>query len=130
MALTLNGPTPLLEVFDLPSSIAFYRDILGFEMVSGGDTWWCMLKRGNATLMLNTAYEQDERPLAPDSGRVRGHGDLSLYFEADPDEAYALLLSKGWAATAPVEKSYGFRQVTTRDPDGFQLCFMWPSQKL
>ena len=129
MARSLDGLTPLLEVFDLPTSLAFYRNVLGFDMVSGDDTWWCMLKLGNATLMLNTAYEQEERPLIPEPQQVRGHGDLSLYFDTNPDEVYALLQSKGWQVTAPVEKSYGFRQVTTHDPDGFQLCFIRPSSR-
>jgi hypothetical protein len=32
MAITIAGLTPLLEVFDLPTSIAFYRDVLGFDL--------------------------------------------------------------------------------------------------
>lgn len=63
MALSLDGPTPLLQVFDLPTSLAFHCDVRGFQLVSGDDTWWCMLKLGANTLMLNTAYEEDQRPL-------------------------------------------------------------------
>jgi glyoxylase I family protein len=95
MAITISELTPLLEVFDLPASIAFYRDVLGFELVSGDDSWWCMLRLGEATLMLNTAYENDERPPAPEPARVRGHDDTSLYFSSpDPDQVYALLREK------------------------------------
>jgi glyoxylase I family protein len=128
MAITVRGLTPLLEVFDLPTSIAFYRDVLGFELVSGGESWWCMLKLGEATLMLNTAYEEHERPPAPEPARVRGHADTSLYFLApDPDEVYAHLREKGWSVTEPATTSYGMRQVSTRDPDGFQLFFLCPT---
>jgi catechol 2,3-dioxygenase-like lactoylglutathione lyase family enzyme len=35
MAIAISGLAPLLEVFDLLTSIAFYRDVLGFELVSG-----------------------------------------------------------------------------------------------
>lgn len=70
MALSLDGPTPLLQVFDLPTSCAFYCDVLGFELVSGDDTWWGMLKLGANTLMLNTAYEEDQRPAAAEVRRV------------------------------------------------------------
>ena len=28
------GLTPLIQVFDMPASLAFYRDKLGFEVVS------------------------------------------------------------------------------------------------
>jgi glyoxylase I family protein len=128
MAITIRELAPLLEVFDLPASITFYRDVLGFELVSGDESWWCMLKLGEATLMLNTAYERDERPSAPEPARVRGHADTSLYFSSpDPDEVYAHLRKKGWTVTEPVVTSYGMRQVSTKDPDGFQLFFICPA---
>ena len=34
MAIEIRGMTPLLQVFDMPTSIAFYRDVLGFDLVS------------------------------------------------------------------------------------------------
>ncbi|HWT04319.1 MAG TPA: VOC family protein [Xanthomonadales bacterium] len=126
MAITLGGVTPLLEVFDLPAAVAFYRDVLGFALVSGDESWWCMLRLGESTLMLNTAYEPDRRPPEREPERVRGHGDTSLYFEADPDAVYAHLRERGWPATEPADTSYGMRQVSTKDPDGFQLCFIQP----
>jgi glyoxylase I family protein len=128
MAITVGGVTPLLEVFDLPASVAFYRDVLGFEMISGDDKWWCMLRLGEATIMLNTAYEDDERPPAPDARRARGHGDTSLYFSApDPDAVYAHIKEKGWHVKAPEVTSYGMKVCSTRDPDGFQLLFICPA---
>lgn len=33
MALDIHGIAPLLQVFDMPTSIHFYRDVLGFEIV-------------------------------------------------------------------------------------------------
>ena len=33
MAFELRGLCPLLQVFDMPASLVFYRDILGFELV-------------------------------------------------------------------------------------------------
>lgn len=60
---------------------------------------------------------------------MQGHGDVSLYFSVEPDEAYAYLRGRGWEATVPVETSYGFRQVSTKDPDGFHLCFHHPSKR-
>lgn len=47
MSLIIKGMAPLLQVFDMPTSIRFYRDVLGFEVVSdaggGDDTDWCLL---------------------------------------------------------------------------------------
>ena len=32
MAIEIRGMAPLLQVFDMPTSIAFYRDVLGFQV--------------------------------------------------------------------------------------------------
>jgi uncharacterized glyoxalase superfamily protein PhnB len=86
-----------------------------------------MLKLGEATLMLNTAYEKDQRPPVPDPARVRGHGDAELYFGTpDPDAVYAQFQEKGWPAKEPKNMHCGMRQVSTKDPDGFRLHFICP----
>src|ERR1700737_765430 len=121
MALTVRGLVPLLEVFDLPKAVAFYRDMLGFELVAGYEAWWCILQSGETTLMLNTAYENGERPPEPEPQRLGAHADTPLYFSSpDPDAVYEHLRAKGWPVTAPEVTSYGMRQVSTKDPDGFQ----------
>ena len=33
MALDIHGIVPLLQVFDMPVSVHFYRDVLGFDLV-------------------------------------------------------------------------------------------------
>lgn len=33
MTITVRGLCPLLQVFDMPTSLRFYRDILGFSVV-------------------------------------------------------------------------------------------------
>ena len=87
MAIMISGLVPLLEVFDLPTSIAFYRDVLGFELISGDESWWCMLKLGEATLMLNTPYEDHERPGVPEPSRVCGQDPdgFQLFFLCPSD---------------------------------------------
>jgi glyoxylase I family protein len=128
MALTVGGLTPMLEVYDLPRSLAFYRDVLGAELTMGDDSWWCMLRIGEAQIMLNTAYEDDERPPMPEPRRVRAHADTSLYFSTlDPYAVYANFRQKQWPATEPSLTSYGMLEVTAQDPDGFQLVFLRPA---
>lgn len=34
MPLKIGDPCPMLQVFDMPVSIAFYRDLLGFTVAS------------------------------------------------------------------------------------------------
>lgn len=132
MSFANSSLTPLLQVYDMPASIAFYRDVLGFDVVStsspDNDFFWAMLKRGGATLMLNTAYDDDQRPPAPDAARTSAHADPTLFFSCDDVEAiHAHLRAKGWPAQEPVTTHYGRRQVYTTDPDGFALCFQHPA---
>ena len=135
MAMDLIGLTPLLQVYDMPTSIRFYRDLLGFEVietspVTGPDFFhWAMLRLGGATLMLNTAYEFDyERPVPPDAGRVVGHNDTGLYFGcSNLEEAYVELQEKGVTVTSPKQAPYGMLQMPVRDPDGYFLCFQAPT---
>jgi uncharacterized glyoxalase superfamily protein PhnB len=121
----LEPAVPLLQVFDMQRSLKFYRDVLGFETVQQTDhDWWAMIRLGSATLMLNTAYEDNARPPVPDPQRVLGHKDVSLYFDFDDlDALYAHLKANGCDVRPPADTSYGLRQLNVTDPDGYELCF-------
>lgn len=134
MTYRLEGATTLLEVFDVPTSIRFYREVLGFEVVmasgEGDDVGWALLRRDDAELMLNTAYEtNDERPPAPDGARVAAHGDTTIFFGCrDVDAAYAELVDRGFELDAPVVRDYGMKQLYLHDPDGYGICFQWSAK--
>lgn len=130
MALKVEGVCTLLEIFDMPKSIAFYRDVLGFEIITasqpGNEFDWVLLRLDDAELMLNTAYEVHERPAAPDPTRVAAHGDTALFFGcSDLDAAYTYLRSRGLDVNEPVIRDYGMKQLYLKDPDGYGLCFQW-----
>ncbi len=135
MAIDVRGLTPLIQVYDMPTSIHFYRDVLDFEVVStspvlGEDRFhWALLRLGHAELMLNTAYEFDsERPAEPDHARTAVHNDTGLFFGCpDVDAAYEELRGKVSAVRKPVVTEYGMKQMYLRDPDGYTLCFQWPA---
>jgi glyoxylase I family protein len=135
MALDVRGATTLLGVYDMPASVRFYRDLLGFEIVShsphrGGDQdrfHWCWLRLGGANVMLNTNYESDEeRPVPPDMRRHTAHQDTTIYMGCpDVDAAYEELRAKGVEVEKPTVAPYGMKQMYLRDPDGYGLCFQW-----
>ena len=134
MPIKLSGLTPLIGVFDMRTSVAFYRDLIGFEIIMqsrpGEQFDWALLQRGSALLMLNTNYEADDRPAARDQKRDAAHGDTTLYFDCpDLDEAYEYLRSKGVAVKKPVIRDYGMRQLSLTDPDGYGLCFQHPVKR-
>ena len=132
MGIEIRGMAPLLQVFDMPTSIRFYRDVLGFEVVGtsepGDDCDWALLSHHGVQIMLNTAYERDARPPAPDPARIAAHDDTALFFGLeDLDGAYAYLLSKNVDAERPKVAPYGMKQLYLKDPDGYGLCFQWPA---
>lgn len=115
----------------MPASIAFYRDTLGFNVLSpvpeNDQCDWALLGLHESELMLNTAYEADDRPPVPDPVRIAGHGDMTLFFDCeDVDEAYSYLRSKGVETNPPVNRDYGMRQLYFNDPDGYEICFQHP----
>lgn len=124
--------SPLLQVFDMPSTLRFYRDILGFEVVAtssdSDNADWVWLRRGDVDLMMNTAYEADARPAAPDLRRTDVHSDTGLFFACPSlDEAYDHLKTHGVRVEPPTTAPYGMRQLYVTDPDGYVLCFQWPA---
>ncbi|HMN45395.1 MAG TPA: VOC family protein [Povalibacter sp.] len=133
MSIEVRGVCPLLQVFDMPTSLRFYRDVLGFEIVQtsqrDGDRFdWGLLRLNDAEVMLNTAYEQEHRPGQPESARTKAHSDTVLYFGCpDVDAAYRHLRAHAVDVKEPQVASYGMKQLYVRDPDGYELCFQWPA---
>jgi glyoxylase I family protein len=117
----INSLVPLLFVDDIRRSVAFYRDLLGFEL-SGtwepdGELSWCRLRRGGSAIMLQQACDED----GPAKGRGRGVG---FFFHCDDADAmHDELSSRGLKLDPPCIAFYGMNQVFVTDPDGYELCF-------
>jgi glyoxylase I family protein len=82
MAIEIRGMAPLLQVFDMPASIVFYRDVLGFQVKStsspGKERFdWALLTLNGVELMLNTAYEEWS-PISCERHQTR-HLDFCYY---------------------------------------------------
>jgi glyoxylase I family protein len=109
------GLTPLIGVFDMPRSLCFYRDLLGFEIVSaspevdtqeGRFSHWVWLKLGAAEIMLNTQFDSNERPESMDAARTAAHADTIFYIAClDIDAAYESLTGRGLQAEPPKKSS-------------------------
>src|ERR1700710_2929985 len=85
MPLHVTGTVTLLQVFDMPASLHFYRDLLGFEIVQRSQPndhcGWAWLRLDGSEIMLNTAYDEDaDRPPTPDLQRQKAHDDTCLFF--------------------------------------------------
>jgi catechol 2,3-dioxygenase-like lactoylglutathione lyase family enzyme len=133
MSLELRGICPLIQVYDMPESVRFYCELLEFTLVThspfyaDGQFHWCLLRGHGAELMLNTAYDEGERPDLPERVRVANHGDTALYFGCeDAEAAYRILLERGLEVKPPTVAHYGMKQLYFLDPDGYGICFQHP----
>jgi catechol 2,3-dioxygenase-like lactoylglutathione lyase family enzyme len=98
MPIEMRGICPLIQVFELPTSVRFYRDMLDFEIVG------------------------DSPPRSPD--RIAAHGDTCLFIGGpDVDGAYRYLRDKGLDLKEPRVTRYGMKQLYLKDRDGFGICF-------
>ncbi len=126
MALVLDGIAPLLHVTDIARSVAFYRDILDFELVATAPRGaahydWCMLVHGELAIMLSV--ESTARAASSDAT-----SRVSLYFSCnDVDALHRLVEARGLLVAAPVVTQTGMRQLWLVDPDGVELCFQHPA---
>lgn len=132
----LTGVTPYFEVFDMNASVAFYRDLLGFrvlfaspevETAEGRFSHFVRVGRDHVDLMLNTAYDSNERPADRSEPRWAGCRHLALYVDcADVPGLYAELTARGLKATPPAKTSYGYLAFSAQDPDGYRINFHSP----
>jgi glyoxylase I family protein len=129
MPIAVTRAVTLLQIFDMPTSIAFYRDVLGFE-VAISTPGWALLRLTGVEIMLNTAYDPDvSRPAAADPARQAAHGDTIVYFDCtDVDGAFAELTAKGLAVPAPTLAPYGITQLCLTDPDGYVIVFQMKAE--
>jgi uncharacterized glyoxalase superfamily protein PhnB len=112
---------PLLAVDDLPVSLSFWQDRLGFALVgqadSDGQMFWCRLQRGGSSIMLQTA----DKETGPAQGRGRG---ICLYFACDDvDALYNEVCARGLRIKPPTVAGYGMRQLFVPEPNGYLVCF-------
>ncbi len=115
-----------LTVADLPKSLAWYRDVMGFSEdrrhEREGKLMAVSLKAGNVRILIG----QDDG--ARGWERVKGEG-FSLQFTTDQsvDELANRIRSVGGTlATEPTDTPWGARIFRVQDPDGFRITVSSP----
>ena len=132
-----TGLTPYVEVFDMTASVAFYRNILGFDVLfaspevdtaEGRFSHFVRLGRDQAEIMLNTAYDSNERPPERSEARWAGCQHIQFYIDCnDVAGLYAKVVDSGCSSAAPAKTSYGYLAFSVSDPDGYRLTFHQPA---
>jgi catechol 2,3-dioxygenase-like lactoylglutathione lyase family enzyme len=122
-AIRFRGLAPMLRTPDLPGSIAFYVDTLGFALHARSDAdGWASLRRDPLELMLATPNAHAAQAAPAFTG--------SLYFRLDDaaavDALWTSLQGKARACYRPETFGYGMREFGIYDPDGYLLQFGAP----
>ncbi len=125
-SLRLRALCPALTVNDLPASLAWYRDILGFivaeEYQNEGKVVGARIKAGTMELLLG----QDD--FAKGRDRQKGLGfRLYCVTTQDIDQLATAVRERGGTLTQePTDQPWGVRDFAVADPDGFNLSIMSP----
>jgi catechol 2,3-dioxygenase-like lactoylglutathione lyase family enzyme len=105
-----------LRVADMHSSVRFYRDVLGLEIIYGGEnSAFTSMQTADGAPVLN--LEQG------DSGTRWGR---LIFHVVDVDYVWAHLTKKGFRPDPPQDASWGERYFHMLDPDGHELSFARP----
>ncbi len=133
--------TPILVTEDMDSTIAFYRDILGFKVTSqmpDENPTWCFMARDEAAIMFTTPEEPDhDHDEDENHGHEHGHDHdhepldssganrlWTMYIYSDDVEALWKELEDRTKIAYPLyDTHYGMREFGLRDRDGYMLSF-------
>ena len=124
--LSFDGLTPNLVVKDLPRSLAFYRDTLGFEVVAthpeAAPFVFAWLRRGQVNVFLNDAKAaQDEATASHFHPRPGGVG---LFIHIKGVDAFHAQVAGSVTVVQPLEtRFYGMREFSILDPEGVVITF-------
>jgi len=128
-ALALTSATPSFTVGDLEMSLAFYRDVLGFDVEETwkddqGQVMGLSLKAGDVSFMIG----QDDWKKGRD--RKKGEG-FRIYCETKKkvdDLAKRIEAKGGRLDQGPTDEPWGVRDISLTDPDGFKVTIAGPKR--
>ena len=106
-----------LKVASMPTSMRFYRDLLGLEIIYGGEEAYFSSLRTRDGIYPILNLERDDP--------VTSWGRL-IFHVPDVDGFWAYLMEKGLRPEAPRNASWGERYFHLSDPDGHELSFAHP----
>jgi catechol 2,3-dioxygenase-like lactoylglutathione lyase family enzyme len=112
--------SPILPVADMATTIRFYIEILGFDVVMESESY-SILRRASVSLHLTKAHEGV-------LDAARGH--VSIYLEVDDIEALWSHVSQFKARYKTrdlFDRAYGMREFHIADPDD---CLIFVGQQI
>lgn len=129
----LQDVTPNLIVTDIDKSTAFYRDVLGFKVVTtvpdAAPFAFVWLQRDDVSVFLNAQSSLMEEDVPALAGRpIGGTNTLFMSVEAESvengiDRLFRSLEGRAKVAMPLKTQFYGMREFGIEDPDGYVIFF-------
>jgi uncharacterized glyoxalase superfamily protein PhnB len=122
--------TPNLIVSDIDRSLAFYRDVLGFSVVTtvpdAAPFVFVWLQRDEVNVFLNTVGSVTDTLPDLAARRIGGTNTLFMMIEADSptegiDALFDAVQSKARVVMPLKDQFYGMREFGIEDPDGYVI---------
>ena len=105
------------RVLNMKASVRFYKDVLGMEIIYGGeDGSFSSLRAKDAECPI---LNLEQGHSVPGWGRM-------IFYVADVDAFWEHLRGKGLQPESPRDASWGERYFHMSDPDGHELSFARP----
>jgi catechol 2,3-dioxygenase-like lactoylglutathione lyase family enzyme len=119
----------MLDVPDLPASIAFWTDAMGFEVVARmddekGRPFWAQVQRDDIRVMFSSHYHDEEEA---DHGAHDAELTGAIYINVDDVDAISTELEgRVTVVYGPADQPHGMRELAIRDNSGYVVIFGKP----
>jgi lactoylglutathione lyase len=124
--ISFSSVTPNLVATNMPRSIAFYRDVLGFELHhSAPDAEpfaFAWMKRGEVSVFLNDLASVRQEYPGLLSRPIGGTFTVFIVMEG-VDALHESVAGKARVVMPLADKTYGMREFAVEDPDGYVITF-------
>ncbi len=126
--MTFNDVTPNLVVADLDRSLAFYRDVLGFTVVTTVPDQvpfvFAWMQRDTVNVFVNSEASARMKASAGTNGLfiTLQAGDVA----SGVDALFAAVKDRAPVTMELVDQFYGMREFAIKDPDGYMVIFAQP----
>jgi catechol 2,3-dioxygenase-like lactoylglutathione lyase family enzyme len=107
------------RVLNMKASVQFYRNVLGMELLYGGE---------RASFSSLRANDSESAILNLEQGDSVSRWGRLIFHVADVDAFWTHLKKKGFDPEIPRDASWGERYFHMLDPDGHELSFAQPLQ--
>jgi len=116
--IALARPRFVIAVPDLDRSVAWYRDVLGFEIHDVGDPGWRWLQRDACVILAG------ESPDTPPPAAIGDHAYFAYIEVEGIDALHAVVVARGAETIKPLrDEPWGMREFGIRTIDGHRMMF-------